>query len=183
MKTQLDQDGCLFIDRDPTAFRYVLNHLQNQLPSLTERSAAELETLTAFYELAELAEIISSLELCPCSGCGVENDMTTTTGRCENCKTRLMVRCPHCQNQRRQQCGSCMREMLPTGSGCGTLNARVADSCRQSLAVPCCATGVGSSLGAHCGACDSKVTSSNYCQGCDANVSRPSIVAVAGTCR
>lgn len=73
-----DQDGCIFVDRDPTAFRYILNHLQNQMPELTELSPAELEILrldASFYELSDLERLLDPAEappqvVSPCARCG-----------------------------------------------------------------------------------------------------------------
>jgi hypothetical protein len=54
----LDRENCLFIDRSPLAFRYVLNHLGDE-PLSAAMTAREKETLlldAEFYELSELSK-------------------------------------------------------------------------------------------------------------------------------
>jgi hypothetical protein len=56
----LDQEKCLFIDRSPLAFRFVLNHLGDE-PLSTTVTAREKETLlldAEFYELSELSKFL-----------------------------------------------------------------------------------------------------------------------------
>jgi hypothetical protein len=57
-----DCDGCIFIDRDGGAFRYVLLHLQNQAFDFSSVSKGDLELLKLdadFYELDELKDGLS----------------------------------------------------------------------------------------------------------------------------
>lgn len=58
-----DSDGCLFLDRSPFVFRYVLNHLSDQPIPFDKLSKREKEMLTIeseFYELDELREALGS---------------------------------------------------------------------------------------------------------------------------
>lgn len=56
-----DSEGCLFIDRSPAVFKYILNYMSGQ-PLPTKWSDRDLEMLLIeceFYELDELAELLT----------------------------------------------------------------------------------------------------------------------------
>lgn len=58
---QKDSEGCLFLDRSPFVFRYILNHLSDQpvlFDQLTQRERNMLRLESEFYELNELQELV-----------------------------------------------------------------------------------------------------------------------------
>ena len=58
---QVDKEGCVFLDRSPLVFGFVMNHLCNEplpLEKLSEQQRQMLEDEARFYELEELAELL-----------------------------------------------------------------------------------------------------------------------------
>ncbi len=95
---ELDQDGCVFIDRDATSFRYVLLFLQNQAIALDALTKSELETLELdadFYELEELCDEICAFNApapiteVSCQFCGTGNRLGTQS--CSKCGRQLVA--------------------------------------------------------------------------------------------
>ena len=75
ISSNVDENGCLFIDRDPTLFRLILNYLRtHQLHLLIEESnASQLSALVheaKFYGIAPLAKQLSMCKDVGKSSCG-----------------------------------------------------------------------------------------------------------------
>jgi hypothetical protein len=65
---KVEDDGCYFIDRDPTVFKHILNYLRGQLPTLDVLSSQELQLLqedAQFYQLPELSQYLKTFPVTP----------------------------------------------------------------------------------------------------------------------
>lgn len=107
-----DGDGCIFIDRDGGAFRYVLLHLQNQAFDFSSLSKSDLELLKLdadFYELEELKN-------------GLSEDLPNTPA-----DASVPVVCPNCQQSvlDSQQCMSCRYRSCPAAFVAGNRRRQV----------------------------------------------------------
>jgi len=65
-----DDDGAIFIDRDPLLFRHILNYLRNRSLSFEEVNLKDLRSEAEYYGIAPLVKKLSLCEDLDKSGCG-----------------------------------------------------------------------------------------------------------------
>lgn len=70
IQTFKDEDGAIFIDRDPQLFRLILNYLRNRSLSLDDVNVKELKHEAEFYGIAPLVRKLTLCEDLDKSGCG-----------------------------------------------------------------------------------------------------------------
>jgi len=70
IQTYKDDNGAIFIDRDPQLFRLILNYLRNRSLSLDDVNLKELKHEAEYYGIAPLVKKLSLCEDLDKSGCG-----------------------------------------------------------------------------------------------------------------